>query len=603
MPTTLPARAELPQNRTWDETSIFATRADWEAACTDLVRGAEAARRRQGTLHGGPDALSGFLEESERLQSLLDKVYIYTTLLTSVDAGDQEAAAMSDRARGLAAQMGAALSFAEPELIDIGLNTVRGWIQGDPRLERYGHWLDRLERRARHVRSAEVEELLGLVADPLGAPRRAHGVLADAELAFAPAADEGGNLHPVAQSSYAELLTRSDRVLRQHAFESYADAYLGVRSTVAALLSGGIKRDWFYARSRGYESSVEAALDSNDIPGHVVGNVVDSFRAHLGIWHRYWRVRRSALGVSELRDYDIRAVLAPDVKVSYEQAVDWISEGVRPLGEDYVEILRRGALEERWVDVYPNRGKRLGAFSTGSQGTHPFIMMSFGGNVFGLSTLAHELGHSMHTYFATHTQPFVYSDYGIFVAEVASNMHQALVRAHLLETQKDRNLQIALLEEAMSNFHRYLLVMPTLCRLELEMHARIERGEPLTADGLSELIGDWLSEAYGGELVMDRPRASMLWAQFHTHLYSNFYVYQYTTGIGGAQALARTVLAGGEEGAAAVDRYRSFLSAGGSLYPLDALRLAGVDLGSREPVDLAFEALDGVVTRLEDLLG
>lgn len=603
MPTTLPARSELPQNRTWDEASIFATRTDWEAACTDLLQGAEAVRRRQGTLHQGPDALAGYLEESERVLSLLDKVFIYTTLVTSVDAGDQEAAAMADRVRGLAAQVQAALSFADPELIAIGLATVRGWIETDPRLERYAHWLDRLEKRARHVRSAEVEELLGLVGDPLGAARRAHGVLADAELAFAPAADSGGTVHPVAQGSYAELLTRSDRTLRQHAFESYADAYLGVRSTIAALLSGGVKRDWFYARARGYRSSVEAALDANDIPGQVVGNVVDSFRAHVGIWHRYWRVRRSALGLGELRDYDTRAVLAPEVEVSYEQAVDWISEGVRPLGDDYVSILRRGALEQRWVDVYPNRGKRLGAFSTGSQGTHPFIMMSFGGNVFGLSTLAHELGHSMHTYFATHAQPYVYSDYGIFVAEVASNMHQALVRAHLLETQKDRNLQIAVLEEAMSNYHRYLLVMPTLCRLELEMHARIERGEPLTADGLSALIGDWLSEAYGGEVVMDRPRASMLWAQFHTHLYSNFYVYQYTTGIGGAQALARGVLAGGAEGAAAVERYRSFLSAGSSLYPLDALRLAGVDLASREPVDLAFAALDGVVTRLEELLG
>jgi oligoendopeptidase F len=230
-------------------------------------------------------------------------------------------------------------------------------------------------------------------------------------------------------------------------------------------------------------------------------------------------------------------------------------------------------------------------------------MMSFGGNVFGMSTLAHELGHSMHSYFTTHTQPYVYTHYGIFAAEVASNMHQALVRAHLLATQDDRNLQIALLEEAMSNFYRYLLVMPTLCRLELEMHARVERGEPLTADGLSQLIGDWLSEAYGGEVVMDRPRASMLWAQFHTHLYANFYVYQYTTGIAGAQALAREVLADGPAGEQAVKRYRSFLEAGGSLFPIDALRLAGVDLSSREPIDLAFDALDGVVTRLEELLG
>lgn len=602
MPTTLPTRAELPQNRTWDETSVFPTRAEWEDACVEVVREAEAARRWQGTLDEGPGTLAGFLEDSERAESLLGRILLYTALLTSVDASDEQAAAMADRARGLAAQVTAVLSFAEPELIAIGLDTARSWIQEDPRLERYAHWLEGLERRARHVRSAEVEELLGLVSDPLGAARAAHGVLADAELAFAPAADSEGGLHPVAQGSYAELLSRSDRVLRQHAFESYADAYLGVRKTIAALLSGGVKRDWFFARSRGYTSSVEAALDANHIPGDVVGNVVESFRAHLGIWHRYWRVRRTALGLSELRDYDTRAALAPDVTVSYEQAVDWVSEGVRPLGEDYVEIMRRGALEQRWVDVYPNRGKRLGAFSTGTQGTHPFVMMSFGGNVFGMSTLAHELGHSMHTYFATHTQPYVYSHYGIFAAEVASNMHQALVRAHLLATQEDRNLQIAILEEAMSNYYRYLLVMPTLCRLELEMHAPVERGSPLTADGLSELIGDWLSEAYGGEVVMDRQRASMLWAQFHTHLYANFYVYQYTTGIAGAQALAPGVLAGGPSGEEAARRYRSFLAAGGSLFPLDALRLAGVDLSSREPIDLAFDALDGVVTRLEALL-
>ena len=371
MPTTLPTRAELPQNRTWDETSVFPTRAEWEDACVEVVREAEAARRWQGTLDEGPGTLAGFLEDSERAESLLGRILLYTALLTSVDASDEQAAAMADRARGLAAQVTAVLSFAEPELIAIGLDTARSWIQEDPRLERYAHWLEGLERRARHVRSAEVEELLGLVSDPLGAARAAHGVLADAELAFAPAADSEGGLHPVAQGSYAELLSRSDRVLRQHAFESYADAYLGVRKTIAALLSGGVKRDWFFARSRGYTSSVEAALDANHIPGDVVGNVVESFRAHLGIWHRYWRVRRTALGLSELRDYDTRAALAPDVTVSYEQAVDWVSEGVRPLGR----TTSRSCGEERSSSAgstsTPTAGSGWGRSRPGRRGPTP----------------------------------------------------------------------------------------------------------------------------------------------------------------------------------------------------------------------------------------
>ncbi len=277
----------------------------------------------------------------------------------------------------------------------------------------------------------------------------------------------------------------------------------------------------------------------------------------------------------------------------------WIAEGMRPLGDEYVSALRRGATDARWVDRYPNQGKRQGAFSSGVPGTHPFILLSYNDDLFGLSTLAHELGHSLHSYYAWQTQPFVYSRYSLFVAEVASNFNQALVRAHLLETHADPDFQIALIEEAMSNFHRYFFLMPALARFERAIHHRVEQGDALTADGLVALMADLLGEGYGGEVAVDAERTGSTWMQFSTHLYANFYVFQYATGISGAHALAERVLVG-EPGAA--ERYLSFLKAGGSLYPLDALRQAGVDLSTPEPVERAFAVLARMVDRLEGLL-
>ncbi|HET6319373.1 MAG TPA: M3 family metallopeptidase [Chloroflexota bacterium] len=283
----------------------------------------------------------------------------------------------------------------------------------------------------------------------------------------------------------------------------------------------------------------------------------------------------------------------------FAQAVEWISQGMMPLGGEYVSILRDGVLEQRWVDIYPNKGKRMGAFSTGAYDTHPFIFMSYNDDIFSMSTLAHELGHSMHSYFSRKTQPFVYSRYGLFVAEVASNFNQAMVRRHMLNSNRDPEFQIAVIEEAMANFHRYFFIMPSLARFELEVHQRVERGDALTADGLIDLMADLMGEVYGDEVMMDRARVGSTWAQFHTHLYSNFYVYQYATGIAGAHALVERVLSEGEPAAQA---YHSFLKAGGSMYPLDALRLAGVDLASPEPVQKAFDTMAGMVERLEKLV-
>jgi oligoendopeptidase F len=605
MPTALPARQEVPLEHTWDTASIFPTAADWEAAVNHIMAQLPTLARFRGQLGDGPATLLEWFTASEQIGIALGKVIVYASMNYAVDTTDQAAAAMSDRARGLAARVGAALSFAEPELLAIGFDTLRAWTQSESRLAPYAHYFDQLAKRAAHVRSAEVEEVLALTRDAFMTASQIHGVLANAELKFAPAQSTAhDDTFEVAQGTIGSLLSHTDREVRRTAWEHYADAHLALKNTMASCLATGIKQDVFAMRARRYASSLEASLAPNHIPLDVFHNLIKTFRAHLPTWHRYWRVRRKALGYNTLRVYDTRAPLtATKTPVPFAQAVEWISQGMAPLGAEYVGAMRDGVVEQRWVDIYPNQGKRMGAFSTGSYGTHPFVFMSYNDDLFSLSTLAHELGHSMHSYYTRREQPFVYARYGLFLAEVASNFNQALVRAHLFKTQPDRNFQVNLIEEAMGNFHRYFFVMPTLARFELEIHERTERGQALTADTLIQLMADLFREGYGDEVAMtgdDEARVGITWAQFHTHLYSNFYVYQYATGIAGAHALARGVLAGEPN---AAEKYLAFLKSGGSRYPLETLKDAGVDLASPEPVETTFGVMAELVGRLEGLAG
>ena len=600
--TKLPSRSEVDKRFTWDRESVFPDAAGWEQAVETIIARLPDLAEFRGHLADSPDALADWFAANESVHRLIGKVMVYTTMAYSVDTGDQAALARTDRARSVAAQLGAATSFALPEMIAIGIPKLHEWVKTSPRLAHLSHYFDRIEKLQEHIRSAEVEEILNQVSDPLATALSVHGVLANTDLKFAPAVGTKGDQHEVAQGTIGALLTSPDRELRRTAFENYADAHLAMQHAMAASLAGGVKRDVFYARARGFASSLAAALEPSHVPADVYRNVIQAFRDNLTTWHRYWRVRRKALGLLELKPYDTRAPVGEStLKVPYEQAVDWIAEGVAPLGAEYVQVLRRGALEDRWVDVYPNRGKRMGAFSTGVADTFPFIFMSYNDDIYSMSTLAHELGHSMHSYYARKTQPFIYSNYGLFQAEVASNMHQALVRRHLLATQMDPAFQVAVIEEAMSNFYRYFFIMPSLARLELEVHERVERGGAITAEYLNELMADLMMEVYGSEVEVterDRQRIGSTWAQFHTHLYSNFYVYQYATGIAGADHLVQRVADGDPK---AADSYLAFLKSGGSMYPLEGLRLAGVDMTSPEPVEAAFATLGRMVARLEEL--
>jgi len=596
----LPYRSQVPPEQTWDLASLFASPTEWEDACNELESRLPHLSAYQGRLSEGPAILLKFLNEYQEAAAMVDRIFSYASNGSAVDTTDQAASARHGQARSLAARHAAAVSFFNPELISIGFDRLYGWIETTPELSFFTHYLERLQYRQEHVRSDEVEQVLALASDAFTGPYSTYSMLNSADLAFQPATVSDGTRIEVGQSSIGSLLTHPDREVRRTAWENYADAYLAFRNTFAGTLTAVIKQDVFTARARGYPSGLHAALGANYIPVEVFHNLIVVFQKNLPTWYRYWRLRKRMLGYERLHVYDIRAPLnGQKPAVPYEQAVDWICAGMAPLGEEYVSILRRGCLEERWVDRARNKGKREGAYSSGGvKGVHPLILMSYAGDLFSLSTLAHELGHSMHSHYTWSTQPYIYGRYGLFLAEVASNFNQAMVRDYLFRTQTGRDFQIALIEEALSNYHRYFFIMPTLARFELEAHRRAEVGAPLSAAVLIDLLADLFAEGYGDVVEFDRERIGITWAQFG-HLYMNFYVYMYATGISGANALSRRIL-DGEPGA--VERYLDFLKSGGSDFPLNTLKRAGVDLSSPEPVGRAFEVLSGLVDRLESLV-
>ncbi len=594
----LPPRADIPAADTWDTYSVFPSDEAWEAACLEIEEQLPNLAAYQGRLGEGPETLLEWFERSENCIQTMKKVRVYAFSFVAVDTTNQEAIARVDRALSLFGKLNTNLSFAMPEIMAIGFDTLKDWMVAAPQLAIYQHYFRRLEDLQAHIRSPEVETVIALTNDPFATSRATAGMLTNADLKFSAAVDSQGESHEVAQGTFRRLLNSPDRMLRQSTWESFADGHLAFKNTLANNLATAIKQDVFTVRARGYDSSLAASLAPNQIPTDVFHNLIQVFKSHLPTWHRYWDAKRAMLGYEKFQPWDVFAPLAKNPPtVPFKEAADWICEGMAPLGEEYVQAMRQGILEDRWIDWRPNKGKRAGAFSMGTYGTHPFIMMSYTGNIMDFSTLAHELGHSMHSYLTQRAQPFVYSDYSLFVAEVASNFNQALVRAHLFDTQTDPDFHLALIEETMSNFYRYFFIMPSLARFELETHERAERGEPLTAEIMNNLMADYLAEGFGPAVEIDRPRLGSTWAQFG-HLYANFYVYQYATGISAATALAQGVY---EKKPGAVENYLAFLKAGGSLYPLDAVKSAGVDLTTPEPVQAAFGVLDTIVDRLEGM--
>jgi oligoendopeptidase F len=599
MPTPLP-RSKVNKQQTWNAESVFASPEEFDSEVQSILAYLPEIKKYQGHLG---DSVNSFLEAMNALDALEGrsmKVRVYATISSAVDANDEQGAAMNGKAMSALAQVGAATAFVEPELLSIGKTKIRKWLKSDPRMGVYGHFLNDLFRRQSHVRSAEVEELMGMLRDPFGAVRTTAGMLANADFRFKPARDKKGKKLELTQSTKNSIMHSPDRQARKSAWKNYTDKYLEHKNTLAGNLAASIKQNVFNMKARNFSSSLEATLFNGDVPVEMFHNLLNIFQQKLALWHKYWRIRRKALGVKTLHPYDVWAPLnTKKHAVPFETAVDWICEGLAPMGDEYVSVMRKGCLEDRWVDWSPNAGKREGAFSTRvPSDTHPFIMMSYTDDVGSMSTLSHELGHSMHAYYASRAQPMVYYTYPSIVAETASNFNQAMTRAHLLKTNQSKSFQIALLEEAMGNFHRYFFIMPTLARFELETHQRVEKGQPLTADYMINLMADLFSDGYGGEMDLDRERVGITWGTFTTHLYIDFYSFQYAIGISAANAIAKRILDGVPN---AAQDHIDFLKAGSSKSPIEVFKIAGVDMTSTQPIEDAFAVLEEYIDRLNEL--
>ena len=603
------ANKVLPRNKidkkyTWNAESVFPSLKAWEKEAAKVVEDIAKVKQYQGRLSESAEILLEALRVSEDLIRRAYQLYMYASFSYAVETTNQQAGGLLGKSQGIYGQVASAVAYLQPEILAIGKEKLEEWIthSSDEKLAVYRHNFEDLFRQQAHVRSAEVEEILGLVLDPLQGAYNSTSMLTNADFKFKPIKDSKGIVIDVTQGNYdSQLMHLPDRKARKAAYETYMDKYVEHKNTLAANLETSIKANVFNMRARKHETTLSASLFNLNIPTEVFHNLINTFKKNLPVWHRYFDIRRKALGLKKLAYYDMWAPIAKKkVKVPYEKGVELICQSLAPMGKEYVDIVRRGCLKDRWVDVYPNQGKGHGAFSSGVQGTYPFIMMSYADEVSSMSTLAHELGHSMHSYLTWKHQPFVYTGYSLFVAEVASNFHQAMMRGHLFNTITDKNFQIALIEEAVGgNFFRYFFQMPTLARFELETHQRAERGEPLTADSMIALMADLFDEGFGPNFDMDRERVGMTWSTF-PHLFQDYYVYAYATGISGAHALAGRILRGEPN---AVEDYLGFLKSGSSDYSLKVLKKAGVDMTSPKAVEETFAVMESYVDRLEKLVG
>jgi len=599
MTTPLP-RSKVKKNQTWNSESVFASPEAFDAEVKSILESLPAIKKYQGHLGESPYTFIEAMSAIDALSERATKVRVYASMSSAVNTADQTGAALNSKASSALAQVGAVTSFIDPELLTIGEAKLRQWIKDNPRMRLYEHYFNDLFRKQAHVRNAEVEELLGMLRDPFTSTSNTATMLANADFKFKPGRDRKNKKVELTQSTFDAILNGSDRKARQTAWENYNDQYIEYKNTLANNLNTSIKQNVFNMKVRNFNSSLESTLFNGNVPVEMFHNLLDIFKKNLPLWHKYWKIRRKALGVKTLHPYDVWAPLTTKKhKVPFEKAVDWICEGLAPMGDEYVNVMRKGCLEDRWVDWSPNAGKRQGAFSTRvPKDTHSFILMSYTDDIGSMSTLSHELGHSMHAYYASRAQPMFYYLYPSIIAETASNFNQAMTRAHLLNTNPNKYFQIALLEEAMDNFHRYFFIMPTLARFELETHQRVEKGQALTSDSMIELMADLFSEGFGGEMNLDRQRVGITWATFTTHLYIDYYSFQYAIGISAANAIAKRILDGVPN---AAQDHINFLKAGSSMPPMEVYKTAGVDMTSTQPIEDAFAVLSEYIDRLEEL--
>ncbi len=600
----VPNRSEIDREYTWDLESIYATDEDWEEAYAAVSERVDDLADYEGQTTDDAETLDAVLELRNDIMREVSTVAAYARMRRDEDTTDQEYQALTARSQSLAAEAQSAASFIEPELQTLTREEFESMVEDEPALETYEHYVDDVLRMKPHTRSAEVEALLADLSEVTGATGEVYNMLSNADMTFPTVEDPDGDGVEITQSNFTNLLKRPDREFRTRVYEGYFDEWESVRNTVAASYKNSVKADVKTARARNYDTAREAALDGPNVPVDVYDTLVDSVNDNLDKLHHHAELKRDALGVDDLQMWDLYMPLTggegPDL--DYDDATDHVVEAVAPLGEDYQSRVAEG-LESRWVDVYENEGKQAGAYSGGTYDTQPFILMNYQDDISSMYTLAHELGHSMHSELTKEEQPYVYSGYEIFVAEVASTVNEALLTNHLLETVDDPAFRKAVLNEFLERVRSTLYRQTLFAEFEHETHRLEENGEPLTADRLDELYRG-LKESYYEPAVVD-DRIAREWMRI-PHFYRAFYVYQYSTGISAALAIVDNILPdgpGSDPNCEAAEDYLEFLQRGSREYPLELLRIAGVDMSTSDPIDRALstygDRLDEMATLLE----
>ena len=595
----VPERSAIDEEYKWSIDSIYADDEAWEAAYEDVEERLDDLRAYEGRATESAATLRDLLDTYEAVFREVSKVTSYARLRSNEDTRDQEYQAMSSKAQALSAEASSASSYLEPELQELDWSDLEDMIDEEPALAEYEHFLDDVLRMKPHTRSAEVEELLADLSEVTGAAGEAYSMLSDADMTFPTVEDPDGEEIEISQGNFTTLLQKPDREFRQRVHEAFYSEWETVRNTVGTTLAKSVKKDVKMAEARNYDSAREAALNGPNVPVEVYDTLVDTVRDNLDSLGRHADLKRKALDVDTLEMWDLYMSLTGDEgpEISYEEAKDHVVEAVAPLGEEYQRRMAEG-LESRWVDVYENRGKRSGAYSAGTYDTQPFIMMNYQDDVSSMYTLAHELGHSMHSELAKEAQPWQYADYEIFVAEVASTVNETLLTKHLLENADSDELRIHALDQYLERFRSTLFRQTMFAAFEQAIHEHDEAGRPLTPDVFDELYGDLKAEFYGHVDANVDEHIRREWMRI-PHFYYNFYVYQYATGISAAAAIVDRIE---DEGEVAAEEYRSALRAGGAEYPIDVLDIAGIDMTESGPIESAIGVYDDYLDEAAALL-
>ena len=593
----IPKRDELDKRYTWAIEDIFADDEAFSAALKDAEKFIERCEAMKGRLTESADSLLEYLQLSDEARIAVEKLATYCMRKSDEDTGNSFYQGLKGSFMNFYVRLEAAASFAAPELLAAPAELYDRFFAEKPELAHYRLYIDRILAKKAHTLSPAEEKLLASAGEMAQSPDEVYSVFTNADLRFPDAIDAEGNAHQVTQETAVTLMRSPDRVLRKAAFESLYHTFGGFKNTVAACLDAQVAQLRYFAKARGFASTMEASLFETEVPVSVYKNLIEAVHENMGYMYKYMALRKKLLGVDELHMYDVYVPIVSDVseKIPFEQAKENVAAALAPLGEEYVAALRKG-FDERWIDVYQNVGKRSGAYSSGGR-PHPYVLLNHEDDLESEFTLAHEMGHALHTYNSIKTQPTVYSDYVIFVAEVASTCNEALLTADLLKKTTDKRERAYIINHFLEQFRTTLYRQTMFAEFEMKINEMAEQGVKLTADVLCELYGKLNAEYYGPDVVSD-PEISVEWARI-PHFFYDFYVFQYATGFSAAMALSRRILNGGEE---AVKQYLGFLSAGNSADPISILRAAGVDMNTTGPVTDALKVFGELIDELEALL-